>query len=267
VSTDPEIEGSDRNLVAAFEMLARHSTSTAAIGPRRFDSVIAIPTGLPAPYFNPVIDLSPGAATSVAEAIAWMRELGVAPSLRVREAAIDEPLLATTRRLGLVRVSWTEPGMALHPIPDRPPGPPSLTIAAASSSTLESWYRANAAGFGIPLKALDGVRQFTPPTVVDDPNERLFGGYLEGEPVACSMAIRSGDVVGVYAVGTAEPARRRGIATAMTWACLRAGREWGCRMAVLQSSEMGVRLYEAIGFREVTRYVSFAPAQTAGTPA
>ena len=259
MTTNPLIEASDRNLVAAFEVLARHSTSSSAIGPRRFGNVVAVPTGLPAPYFNPVIDLSPGDATSVAEAVAWMRNLGVPASVRVREDAIDELLLATTRRLRMERDAWAEPAMALQPIPDPPADPGGLTIEAASSTTLESWYRANAAALGILPDALDGVRQFTPPTTVDDLNVRLFFGYRDGEPVASSIAIRSGDVVGAYAVGTAESARRRGIGTAMTWACLRAGRNWGCRTAVLQSSEIGVNLYRAIGFRQVARYVSFSP--------
>jgi GNAT superfamily N-acetyltransferase len=260
VALDHLIEASDRNLVAAFEVLARHSTSCAAVGPRRFGHVIAIPTGLRAPYFNPVIQLSPGDPSWVHDAVVWMRGLGVPASLRIREDAIDEPLLATTRRLGLEREAWTEPGMALSPIRDPPANPRDLSVTAALSATLESWYRASAAGIGVPADALEVVRTFMPATAVDDPDERLFGGYLDGEPVASSIAIRSGDVVGVYAVGTADSARRRGIGTAMTWACLRAGREWGCRTAVLQSSAMGVGMYRAIGFRQVTRYVSFSPA-------
>ncbi len=222
--------------------------------------MVAIPTGLPNPYFNPVIALSPGDTRWVEDAVAWMRALGLAASLRIREDAIDEPLLAMTRRLGLGREGWAEPGMAVSPIPEPPANPPHLTVAVASSATLEAWYGASAASMGIRANALEFARTFMPATAVDDPDERMFGGYLDGEPVASSIAIRSGDVVGVYAVGTTQSARRRGIGTAMTWACLRAGREWGCRTAVLQSSEMGAGVYRGIGFRHVTTYVSFSPA-------
>jgi predicted acetyltransferase len=77
-------------------------------------------------------------------------------------------------------------------------------------------------------------------------------------------------VVGVYAVGTSTVARRRGIATAMTWAAVQAGREWGCAAATLQASEMGEPVYRAMGFETVARYVTFEeprPARTAASEA
>jgi GNAT superfamily N-acetyltransferase len=106
-----------------------------------------------------------------------------------------------------------------------------------------------------------------PESGVDDPDIQLLAGYLDEMPVATSVAIRSENVVGIYAVGTAESARRRGIGTAMTWAAIEAGRAWGAKAAVLQASEMGEPVYRAMGFRTVAGYVSYdepAPAPAGG---
>jgi len=97
-----------------------------------------------------------------------------------------------------------------------------------------------------------------PPDLAGDPDVGLLGGYLDNEPVACSIALRSGSVVGIYAVGTSERARRRGIGTAMTWAAVDEGRHWGCDVAVLQASGMGQPIYQAMGFRVVSSYANFS---------
>ena len=98
-----------------------------------------------------------------------------------------------------------------------------------------------------------------------DPDVRLFTGRLDGRPVATSIAIRSGDVSGVYGVGTHESARRRGVGTAVTWAAVEAGRAWGCDTIVLQASDMGLPVYERMGFRTVVSYETFAARRSSGS--
>ena len=44
----------------------------------------------------------------------------------------------------------------------------------------------------------------------------------------------------------------------MTWAAVDAGRAWGNDSIVLQSSEMALPMYEAMGFRTIVRYVTFS---------
>jgi GNAT superfamily N-acetyltransferase len=80
---------------------------------------------------------------------------------------------------------------------------------------------------------------------------------LEGRPVGATLAIRTGDVGGVYAVETLPEARRRGVGTAVTWACVAAARAWGCRTVVLQASDMGLPVYLAMGFRTVVGYAEY----------
>jgi len=247
----------DENLLAGFELLARHPPQGEVIAPRRFGSATAFATGRHVAFFNPVVVLAPVAAEDLAAAVAWMRSQGVPVSLRVRDDVEDEAVRTTATDLGLRREAWTEPAMVLQPLAAPPALPPGLTIETATASTMERYYLVNARGFDIPPAAAGFVRDLTPPEVADDPDIRLFGGYLDDEPVACSFAIRSAEVVGVYAVGTSAVARRRGIATAMTWAAVEAGRDWACAAATLQASAMGEPVYRAMGFETVARYVTW----------
>jgi GNAT superfamily N-acetyltransferase len=64
---------------------------------------------------------------------------------------------------------------------------------------------------------------------------------------------------GIFNVGTLEPARRRGLGTAVTAALLRGARERGCRTASLQATPVAERLYAALGFRDFGRYLEFTP--------
>lgn len=75
------------------------------------------------------------------------------------------------------------------------------------------------------------------PTLVDDPFFRFVVGYLEDRPVAGAAAILIDGSAGIYAVGTAEHARRRGFGQAVTWAAIQAGVDAGRDIAVLQASK------------------------------
>lgn len=88
---------------------------------------------------------------------------------------------------------------------------------------------------------------------------RVFVGYLEGEPVATNMLFNGAGVASVYAVATTPSAQGQGIGAAITLKPLLLAREMGYRYGVLFSSEMGVRVYQRIGFRlteaRINRYL------------
>lgn len=259
---------SDENLLAGFKLLARHPPAGRSIRPRRFGSAVAFPAGRRTGFFNAVAILAPTHARDIEAAVRWIRGFGQPVSLRVREDVEDDEVRAAAEHVGLTRSGWLDPAMILYPIPSAPSAPAGLRIETAVPATLDSWYAALAASAGVP-PTHPFLRDMLPEDVARDPDIRLVGGFLDGEPVATSVAIRSENAVGVYAVGTAESARRRGIGTAMTWAAIEAGRAWGAKAAILQASEMGEPVYRAMGFRTVAGYVSYdepAPAQPGGEP-
>jgi ribosomal protein S18 acetylase RimI-like enzyme len=79
---------------------------------------------------------------------------------------------------------------------------------------------------------------------------RLFVGYLGKEPVATNLLFNGAGVASVYAIATVPSARGKGIGAAITLKPLLDARDQlGYQYAVLFSTEMGVPVYQRIGFR------------------
>jgi len=78
---------------------------------------------------------------------------------------------------------------------------------------------------------------------------RLFLARAENEPAAGSaMLCLGGGVAGLYAIATVSGMRRRGVGQALTQAALEYAKKMGYRAGVLQASQMGVPLYQRVGF-------------------
>lgn len=60
---------------------------------------------------------------------------------------------------------------------------------------------------------------------------------------------------GIYNVVTVPHARRRGLGTALTALHLHEARDRGCTTASLQATEMSERLYAAVGFQDLGRFI------------
>ncbi|HEU5345361.1 MAG TPA: GNAT family N-acetyltransferase, partial [Ktedonobacterales bacterium] len=150
------------------------------------------------------------------------------------------------------------PGMAIalsdlrqtHEAPAR-----LVTEQVNSPRLVEEFTLALRAGYGVPeemqapLAAL-GERQALRP---DSPWLYLVG-RLDGEPVSTVQLFLHAGVAGIYAVSTAPNARRQGIGEALTHAALLAARERGYAVGILQSSAMGLHIYERLGFRALTSF-------------
>lgn len=79
---------------------------------------------------------------------------------------------------------------------------------------------------------------------------RNYVGYVNGKPVANSHMLLTCGVAGIFCVATLPEARRKGIGTALTIAPLREARDMGYKVGVLQSSRIGLGVYQRIGFQE-----------------
>ncbi|HEY4190965.1 MAG TPA: GNAT family N-acetyltransferase [Candidatus Limnocylindrales bacterium] len=256
------IEAAVTNTVAAYEAVARYATWPVSGGSRRFGKAIAVASGHPTiGFWNAVVAGVPGTdPDDVLAAHAWIDGLGLPVSVHVGptepEGSLDEALEAR----GLRREPWTAPVMALTPIPSAA-AHPELRVEMVDAGSYGSWLRA----FAGSDEATERAGHTFGPGIALDPDLQLISGYIGDRLVATSFAVRSGPVVGIYGVHTDEGFRRRGIGTAITREAIGAGARWGCVAAILQASEMGLPVYEAMGFRRIADMVSYeAPRRPIG---
>jgi ribosomal protein S18 acetylase RimI-like enzyme len=156
----------------------------------------------------------------------------------------DEALRAELRARGYTLDTSTRTmGMALSDV--RLPRP-QIDLLAAEWPDYVRYLEA----FGLPPGLLAGV----------DPHAfRLITARLAGETVATALAFDHGDDCGIYNVSTLEHSRRRGLGTAMTAALVHDAADRGLCTASLQSTEMAERLYAAVGFRDLGRFLEYVP--------
>lgn len=247
---DWRIGAADRNFVVSFEKLvgARPAAELLRIG-----STVAFDSRIGFRIFNGVAVLEPAGPDDVRDALAWIRARGIPFTVWVRED-LAAPIQPTLHAAGLELRDEPEPVMGLRPPAEVPPPPAGVSVReVVDEQTLEDHIRANLDS-GMPEEP---VRLLYTDAFLADPDVRMFTAYLEGRPGGSSVAIRGGEVSGVYGVGVPEPMRRRGIGSAVTWGAVQAGREWSCKLVVLQSSELGFGVYRRMGFEVLTHYLLF----------
>jgi ribosomal protein S18 acetylase RimI-like enzyme len=84
-----------------------------------------------------------------------------------------------------------------------------------------------------------------------------FVGYARGEAVATTALVRAAGAVGIYSVSTRPGYRRKGYAEALMRLALRDFSKPD-EPLVLQSSRAGLRMYQQMGFKRVTRFFIYA---------
>ncbi|HSS34172.1 MAG TPA: GNAT family N-acetyltransferase [Solirubrobacterales bacterium] len=124
--------------------------------------------------------------------------------------------------------------------------PPGVEIAAADWAEYLEYLR----GFGLPRELLTGVDPHTYTVAV---------ARIDGETVATGLAFDHHGDCGIFNVSTMEPARRRGIGTAVTARLLRDAQARGRETASLQSTPVAENVYAALGFRDLGRFLEHAP--------
>lgn len=242
------LAAADRNFVGAYLKLVEHVPNARF---ERIGAATAFVTRLPVAVFNGCVVPAAISADELDHAIGWLATHDVPHRFWIRDDVPGDPSVALERR-GYQRRPGLMPVMAMRPLPTPPPPAEAVTVSAVEDD----------AGYDelISLQLEDGMsEEFAhaayPRSLVADPDVRVFTARLAGRAVGSAIAIRTGAVSGVYAVGTSPHARRRGVGTAVTWAAVSAGRDWGCSMVVLQASDMGLPIYASMGFREIAAYV------------
>jgi ribosomal protein S18 acetylase RimI-like enzyme len=184
------------------------------------------------------------ASAGVTRFAAWVHEGdgAMGDDMKARGYALDE----TTRAMGMA-------------LADIRVARPSIDVARPDWSEYLRYLRRA----GLPPGLLSGV----------DPGAfHLLTARLDGRTVATAIAIDRDDDCGIYNVSTLAHARRRGLGTALTALHAHDALARGCRTASLQSTEAAVRIYTAVGFRDLGRILEYArqdrpPAERSPEPA
>jgi ribosomal protein S18 acetylase RimI-like enzyme len=150
-----------------------------------------------------------------------------------------------------VPAMWTETAdLAASPLP---PGVTIERVVTPEASDLMT--RVAVDGFGAPrLYEPPMADLFRPIATRPVSPVRLFLARLDGRAVATALGAVSGETVGIYNVATLPEARGRGIGGAVTLAAILDARDRGVRLAVLESSGMGLPVYQRLGFTVAARY-------------
>jgi len=82
-----------------------------------------------------------------------------------------------------------------------------------------------------------------------------YVGYVKEKPVTSAAVVTAGGVIGLYSVATLPQHRRRGFAEAIMRQVLQeTSQRTGIVRTVLQATSSGLALYEAMGYRSVTKF-------------
>lgn len=97
-------------------------------------------------------------------------------------------------------------------------------------------------GYAIPTESIHKV--------IHKDKIRLFLAFLDEAPVASGLLYDSDNVVGIHMVGTLPTYRCRGIARTLMTSLLNDALTSGATHATLQASDLGLPLYENLGFEK-----------------
>jgi ribosomal protein S18 acetylase RimI-like enzyme len=162
-------------------------------------------------------------------------------------------------------VAWRSPVMAAELASMEQPRMSGVTIVEVTAETLADWSRVVAVSFGCPEEYVEGPASYD--RDVGEPGSTPLRRFLlcnDGEPLASSALLPgppNSGLAGIFSVGTLEHARGRGFGSIVTQAAMNAARDDGAALAVLQASEMGLHVYERLGFETVADIAVHIPEE------
>lgn len=232
--------------------------------------------GVPIAALNTVIGARFGADDAdarIGAVLDWFRVRSLPLVWFVNDGDTPADLADRLHRRGF-RPSRSMPAMSaeLDALPDEAAPPGVVITRVRDHATFDTYCDVMTEGFEAPPELGDAFRSLADLGFADANLQRAYLATLDDRPVATSLGVAAGDVVGIFNVATLPDARGRGIGRAITLAAMRDGAARGARRAVLQSSRMGHPVYERLGFRDVLTYVPWerdeaAPDEAGDDPA
>ena len=217
-------------------------------------------TSVPHPWFNGVLSTLPpaeDAAQTIRDTVADFQSRDVASFTWWFAPDLDPAPWARQLLPQGFQFDDHTPGMAVALAALPAPAQPLLVLRQVEDrEMLAVWARTFILGFQLPEAMTTAFEEFISSLGIHLPF-RHYLGYLNGKSVAASTLFVGAGVAGIYNVATLAEARGQGIGSAMTLAPLREARDMGYRAGVLQSSELGYRVYERLGFQKLCQMDHF----------
>jgi ribosomal protein S18 acetylase RimI-like enzyme len=254
-----QFEPVELNLRACFRALASHRDGSET---RAFAGIEIISLGVRFQMFNAAFLTSPvqdeaDFARRVAAAEVHFGARGIKWSFWLCDGWLPAELARRAERVfhrcGLT-VASEMPGMiAERPAPPtRPPPIAEMRLVEREGPALRHFREIGAVCFKVPPDWFEEV--FDAQTTARTPFQ-AWVGYAGARPVVTAATVAGGGAIGVYNIATLPDFRGRGYAEWIARECIaREIPSAGDLPVVLQSTAVGLRLYERMGFRSVARF-------------
>ena len=251
-------------ITAFFHLLAQVPGGEA----RTEDGLTLAITRVPMSFFNGVFraQIDPGLPDAeidrrIGAVVAYLQPRGIPFGWWVMPDDYPSDLRARLVTQGFVPEE-EQPAMAidlnhLGPVPELPPG--IVIEEIREREGLVEHMRLVAVGFELPSEVETAFRMAVEELPVGPSTPvRCFVAREQGRPVGTSLVVLAGRAAAIFDVVTVPEARGRGIGTLVTDVALRAARDAGQRIAILESSPIGYNVYRRLGFAEYGQIAHYA---------
>lgn len=170
----------------------------------------------------------------------------------VHPSSLPDNLSERLEKRGLQEIEIA-PGMArsLDDLPEAPPIPTGVEIREANEdqdlgelSEFAAWR------WGVPEEYRPQLRNILKKFEIGKPdsNTRMWLAWKDGVPISKIGLYRGSGSAGIYGVATKPEARGLGIASILMNVAMKAAKEMGYDLVVLDSSPLAEKLYHRLGF-------------------
>lgn len=137
--------------------------------------------------------------------------------------------------------------------------PNITTVKVQDIETFKQWTEVILNAFEIPMDLLYDfyVNSFSSVFLNGTSTINAYLSYFNEKPAACSIGFYGSGVIGLYGIATLKEARQNGLGSAVTLAPLYEAKILGYEIGILHSTEMGLKLYKKLGFKEYIQIERF----------